>query len=201
MTTATIPAPAPTAALTQLEACLFDALERVEGKAEIVNHRIVVEIMSGNAHSHAALEVTLSLRGHLRRHGLPGRAAADGLDYKVPGGAHQSFRPDASYDVGPSSGMGLPQRPPRFAVEVRSAGDYGPAAEEMMREKRADYFDAGALAVWDVDLLSEKVVRLYRDGDAETPAAVFHRGELAHAEPAVPGWTMPVDNLFEPADE
>jgi len=26
----------------------------------------------------------------------------------------------------------------------------------------------------------------------------FHRGEIADAEPAVPGWSMPVDDLFEP---
>ena len=67
-----------------------------------------------------------------------------------------------------------------------------------MREKREDYFDAGTWVVWDVDLESDDVVRLFRDGDAGTPAVVFRRGELAHAEPAVPGWTMPVDDLFEP---
>ena len=90
---------------------------------------------------------------------------------------------------------------PDFAVEVRSEGDYGPAAERAMTAKRQDYFDAGTLAVWDVDLESEDVVRLFREGDSETPAAVFRRGELAHAEPAVPGWTMPVNDLFEPAED
>ena len=186
-------------ALIQVEEILFDMLARAEGKAEIVNHRLVVEVMSGTAHSHAALEVAVSLRAYVRGRGLPGRAATDGLDYKVRGGTHQSFRPDASYDVGPGSGMDLPERAPRFAVEVRSASDYGPAADDMLREKREDYFDAGTSVVWDVDLESEAaVVCLFRDGDAETPAAVFRRGELAHAEPAVPGWTMPVDDLFEP---
>ena len=98
--------------------------------------------------------------------------------------------------------MDLPKRAPRFAVEVRSASDYGPAADDTLREKRSDYFAAGTLAVWDVDLESgDAVVRLFRDGDAETPAAVFRRGERAHAEPAVPGWTMPVDDLFEPEAE
>jgi hypothetical protein len=49
--------------------------------------------------------------------------------------------------------------------------------------------------VWDVDLLSEDVVRAYRADDSEHPK-VFRRGEMADAEPAVPGWTMPVDDLF-----
>jgi hypothetical protein len=45
-----------------------------------------------------------------------------------------------------------------FAVEVRSEGGYGPAAEQAMAQKRADYFACGSLVVWDVDLLSAEVV-------------------------------------------
>ena len=84
---------------------------------------------------------------------------------------------------------------PMFAVEVRSEGDYGPRAEKAMAKKRADYFAAGTLVVWDVDLLSADVVRVYRATDPETPK-IYHRGEIAEAEPAVPEWTMPVDDLF-----
>ena len=192
---------APTA-LAQLEDWLFEALERSEGKVEIVNHRLVIEITPGRNSAYAALEIAVSMRAHVRARRLPGFASANGYDYKVHGGAHQSFRPDASYDVGPSSGMDLPKRAPRFAAEVRSVSDYGPAAEDMMRRKREDYFDAGTLAVWDVASGNDDaVVRLFRDGDAETPASVVRHGELAHAEPAVPGWTMPVDDLFEPVNE
>jgi Uma2 family endonuclease len=49
--------------------------------------------------------------------------------------------------------------------------------------------------VWDVDLLSGDVVRVYRASDPER-ATVYRRGEIAEAEPAVPGWTMAVDDLF-----
>ena len=90
------------------------------------------------------------------------------------------------------------QGAPAFAVEVRSEGDYGPRAEREMAKKRADYFAAGTLVVWDVDLLSDDVVRVYRANDPEK-ATIYHRGETAEAEPAVPGWTMPVDDIF--ADE
>ena len=82
-----------------------------------------------------------------------------------------------------------------FPVEVRSDGDYGPRAERRMAAKRADYFAAGTLVVWDVDLLSDDVVRLYRASDPATPT-LYRRGELAEAKPALPGWTMPVDDLF-----
>ena len=83
-----------------------------------------------------------------------------------------------------------------FAVEVRSEGDYGPAAEREMASKRLDYFAAGTLVVWDVDLLSEEVVRVFRAGDSELPAAVYRRGQRAEAEPAVPGWKLAVSELF-----
>jgi Uma2 family endonuclease len=65
-----------------------------------------------------------------------------------------------------------------------------------MAQKRADYFTAGTLVVWDVDLLSTDVVRVYRVSDPDHPA-LYRRGAVAEAEPAVPGWRMPVDELFE----
>jgi Uma2 family endonuclease len=85
---------------------------------------------------------------------------------------------------------------PIFAVEVRSEGDYGPAAEEAIAAKRADYFAAGTRVVWDVDLLGPDVVRVYRAETPERPT-VYRQGELAEAEPAVPGWRMAVADLFE----
>jgi Uma2 family endonuclease len=86
------------------------------------------------------------------------------------------------------------QGAPAFAVEVRSEEDYGPAAEMAMAAKRADYFAAGTEVVWDVDLQGQETIRAYRVSEAEPRA--FRRGELADAEPAVPGWRFPVDDLF-----
>ena len=84
---------------------------------------------------------------------------------------------------------------PVFAVEVRSEHDYGPQAELDMAAKRTDYFTAGTLVVWDVDLLSDNVVRVYRSDNPDTPT-LYQRGETAEAEPAVAGWTMAVNDLF-----
>src|SRR5205823_14808687 len=92
--------------------------------------------------------------------------------------------------------MKFVQGPPIFAVEVRSENDYGPTAEKDMAAKRADYFAAGTDVVWDVDLRSkENVVRVYRRDNPEQPTG-YRRGEMAQAEPALPGWKMPVDELF-----
>ena len=108
----------------------------------------------------------------------------------------ESFSPDAAYHVGPRTGMRFAEGAPVFAVEVRSANDYGPAAERTRAEKRADYFACGTLVVWDVDLLSEDVIKSY---NASAPAhpVIFRRGDIADAEPAVPGWRMAVNDLFE----
>jgi Uma2 family endonuclease len=91
--------------------------------------------------------------------------------------------------------MRFPEGAPIFAVEVRSENDYGRVAERAMREKRADYFACGTLVVWDVDLQSEDVIKSYKASDSDNPV-IFRRGEIADAEPAVPGWRIAVDELF-----
>ena len=40
------------------------------------------------------------------------------------------------------------------------------------------------------------MIRAYRATAPETPA-VYRRGQMAEAEPALPGWTFAVDDLFE----
>ncbi|HYO23623.1 MAG TPA: hypothetical protein VEQ85_01610 [Lacipirellulaceae bacterium] len=65
-----------------------------------------------------------------------------------------------------------------------------------MSKERAEYRAAGTKVVWDVDLQDDDVVRVYRASAPDAPT-VYRRGQLAEAEPAVPGWTMPVDELFE----
>jgi Uma2 family endonuclease len=67
---------------------------------------------------------------------------------------------------------------PAFVAEVRSENNYGPTAGGRLKEKRRDYFAAGTLIIWDVDLLSEDVVRVYRAGDPEPPI-IYRHGKIA----------------------
>ena len=173
----------------------FEDLAKAPGKAELVNGEVVVMAPTGDAPGTAADEIYFSLRKHVEITGV-GHAVSDNKGFRVDLPNRQSFSPDAAFYTGPRTGMKFYAGAPAFAAEVRSEGDYGPKAEREMAEKRADYFAAGTQVVWDVDLLDEAVVKKYLPASAVSPAAVFRRGEVADAEPAVPGWRMPVDHLF-----
>ena len=177
---------------TKVEATIED-LYKVKGKAELVNGEIVLMPPTGGEPNYAAGEIFISLRAYARQ-SKRGHAVSDNAAFTVALPHRKSFSPDAAFYVGRIT-MKFFEGAPVFAAEVRSEGDYGPRAEREMAQKRADYFTAGTQVVWDVDLLSDEVVRVYRASDPDTPT-VYRRGEAAEAEPAVPGWTMPVDDFF-----
>jgi Uma2 family endonuclease len=178
---------------TKTRATIED-LYKVDGKAELVNGEIVEMPPAGDEPGRASLKVVARLLLHEERTGS-GRAYPDGTGFHVNLPHRGAFSPDAAYHIGPRTGMRFLEGAPIFAVEVRSEHDYGPAAERAMREKRADYFACGTLVVWDVDLQSADVVKSYKATDPEHPV-IFRRGEMADAEPAVPGWRMAVEELF-----
>ena len=178
---------------TKTEATIED-LYRVRGKAEIVNGEIIRMPPTGAMPGHAGDEIFVSLREHSKRTGR-GRAVGDNKAFRVNLPHRKSFSPDAAFYTGSDPGMKFFEGAPVFAAEVRSEGDYGPRAERELAKKRADYFAAGTLVVWDVDLLGDDVVKVYRASDPENPR-VYGRGEVAEAEPAVPGWRMAVDDLY-----
>jgi Uma2 family endonuclease len=165
------------------------------GKAEIVNGELVLMAPTAGDPGYAGDEIFVSLREHGRRT-RNGRAGGDNKAFHVNLPGRDSFSPDAAFYVGPSPGMKFYEGAPIFAVEVRSENDYGAKAEERIRQKRLDYFLARTIVVWDVDLRSPDVIKSYGSDDPDSPK-IFRRGEVANAQPALPGWEIPVDNLFE----
>lgn len=178
---------------TKVRATIED-LYAEPGKAEIVNGEMVRFMATGDEPNRAAGAIYFSLRMHEKLAG-GGRAYTDNAGFIVDLPNRDSFSPDAAWYTGRPTGMKFLEGAPAFAVEVRSETDYGPNAEQAMADKRRDYFAAGTLVVWDVDLLSDDVVKVYRYSDPDNPT-IYRRGDVAEAEPAVPGWTMPVDELF-----
>ncbi|MGL4554115.1 MAG: Uma2 family endonuclease [Gemmataceae bacterium] len=174
----------------------LDDLMRHEGRAELIGGRVVELMPTGDEHVEIAGNIYRHLWEYARRTGR-GRPRTDGLGYAVPmlRSGRESFQPDASFYVQPrpADRSDFVEGPPLFAAEVRSKSDRGPAAEAEMAAKREDYFEAGTEVVWDINPLTEEVHRYCR---GEATPAVFRRGDLADAEPALPGWTMSVEDVF-----
>ncbi|MBI4468306.1 MAG: Uma2 family endonuclease [Acidobacteria bacterium] len=172
---------------------LYNVPER--GKAELVNGELVLMSPTGGRPGRAAAKILISLSKYEDEHG-GGYAFGDAVGFLVDLPNRGSFCPDAAWYVGQLEGMKFLRGAPVFAVEVRSESGYGPKAEQEMAGKRRDYFAAGTRVVWDVDLLGDEVVRVYRASDPDRPS-IYRRRDQAEAEPAVPGWRLPVDELFK----
>jgi Uma2 family endonuclease len=181
--------------MSTLVKATIEDLYQTEGKAELVNGEIVPMSPTGWMPIRASGQIFRSLGNYEDANG-GGYAVPDNAGFIVDLPNRNSFSPDAAWYTGKQTGMKFLEGAPAFAVEVRSENDYGAKAEQSIAEKRRDYFSAGTLVVWDVDLLSDDVVRVYRAGNPEQPT-IYSKGEIAEAEPAVPGWTMPVDELFK----
>src|SRR5437763_8284576 len=137
-------------------------------KAEIVNGELILISPTGDLPNRAAGAIYISLRQYEPK-AKRGRAYADNAGFKVNLPHRESFSPDAAFYTGQPTGMKFLEGAPVFAVEVRSENDYGPKAERAIAEKRRDYFAAGALCVWDVDMQSPDVIKAYHASNPDAP--------------------------------
>jgi Uma2 family endonuclease len=178
-------------------AATLDDLRRARGKAELIGGRIVQLMPTGFLPGQIGGRIYRALDDFAVQHGS-GVALPDNVGFVVPKlpSGRQSFAPDAAYFVGPPprDAMDFVEGAPTLAVEVRSKGDYGPAAEQEIAAKRSDYFAAGTLVVWDVDPMARSI-KSYGAAAPDQPAQ-FAPGQIADAQPAVPGWQIAVDRIF-----
>src|SRR5688500_16060432 len=123
------------------------------GQAEVVNGEVVLMSPTGDMPARTGGAIYASLRGCERRAG--GRAYPNNVGFRVNLPNRKSFSPDAAFYVGPPTGMKFLEGAPTFAAEIRSENDYGREAEAELAAKRRDYFAAGTLVVWDLNLLSD----------------------------------------------
>jgi Uma2 family endonuclease len=78
---------------------------------------------------------------------------------------------------------------PELVVEVRSKNDTVPE----IQDKVAEYLSAGVQIVWDVDP-RPKTVTVYRPGHDATELRI---GDVLTAERVIPGFQVPVAELFD----
>jgi hypothetical protein len=164
------------------------------GEAEILNGELRLMSPAGDLPGRAALRVAVSLDTQSRLTGAA-RAYGDNVGFTVNLPNRQSFSPDAVFYVGPRTGGKFLEGAFVFAVEVRSEGDYGPAAERdmaanasrLLRRRHRRRLGGGGAQIRNHDgVSSERSQQCHH----------LRRGEVAEAEPALPGWSMPVDDLF-----
>lgn len=163
-------------------------------KAEIIDGAIVPMSPTGGKPSRVSGLIVASLLAYEQVIGR-GSALPNNAGFIVNLPRRGSFSPDASFCVNKVLDQDFVQGAPIFAAEVRSKNDYGPKAERAILDKIADYFAAGTLVVWDVDALRAKTIRVYRAAQPDQPT-VYGINDIAEAEPALPGWRVPVNILF-----
>ncbi len=179
---------------TRTEATIDDLYRVPEnGKAELVNGELVLMSPTGGVPGRAAGRIYRSLDDY-ERSGGDGYAFPDNVGFIVNLPNRRSFSPGAAFYKGELRGGLFLEGAPIFAVEVRSTDDYGPKAEERMAQKRR-LLCRRHVSRFGVDVLREKLVRVYRPADPANPK-VYAAGEVAEAEPALPGWNMAVDEIL-----
>jgi Uma2 family endonuclease len=172
----------------------IDDLYRTEEKAELVDGELVIMHAGGDWHGTATANILYSLQTYARSN-QTGRAYGDNVGFLCNLPHRRSFSPDCAYYIGPRAGRKFLPEAPVFAVEVRSDEDYGPPAENRLARKRRDYFAAGTKVVWDVEVFNGLEIRVYRHDMPDDPTT-YRAGDVAEAEPAVPGWTFSVAELL-----
>ena len=181
--------------LTKKRATVEDLYHVPEnGKAELINGELVRMSPTGLRPARAGGKIYASLNRHEEEIG-GGYAIPDNAGFLVDLPDRESFSPDAAWFTGDGDSMQFAPNAPVFAVEIRSENDYGPAQDRAILRKVADYFLAGTQIVWDVDLLSDDVIKAYHANNPDV-AIIYRRGEEADAEPVLPGWRFAVDRLF-----
>ncbi len=178
-------------------AATLDDLARITDKAELIDGRIELIVPTGRKPGRVAGRIYRALDDYASQCGR-GEAYPDNVGFAVPrlSSGRESFAPDAAYHLGPfpDDPMRFLDGPPALAVEVRSENDYGRSADIALAAKRADYFEAGTMMVWDVDPVAE-CIHVYRPQTPDQPTT-YGRGQVILAEPTLPGWRIDVDWIF-----
>ena len=85
---------------------------------------------------------------------------------------------------------GIIEIPPDFAVEVMSVHD----RRSRVAKKVQEYLDAGVLLVWVIEPSSHTLQAYKPDGSIDR----YSGNDIASADPAVPGFTVKLSELFPP---
>lgn len=161
-------------------------------RSELVRGEVRRMAPAGNVHGRIAVNVTLPLGQHVRGHNL-GTVYAAETGFKIESDPDTVRAPDVAFvsrkrveEVGEVEGFwpGAPD----LAVEVVSPGDPYTEVEEKVR----DWLRAGSRMVVVVDPRN-RTVSVRR---SPTEARVLTEGDTLDGDDVVPGWELPVADVF-----
>jgi Uma2 family endonuclease len=173
-----------------------DLLRLVEGDrlVELIDGTLV-EKPVGWMESRIATELSRKLGNYIEPRRLGQIAGADGTLRMKSGRVRLPDITFVSNDDIPadwSPEQPIPDLPPTLAVEVISVSN---TAEEM-RIKTREYFDSGARLVWLI-YPKTKTVAVFETASAE-PTRTVTEADTLDGAPAVPGFSIPVSEIFAP---
>jgi Uma2 family endonuclease len=160
---------------------------------EVVNGELIDMGNSGALHGYVCSTLMILLGGYIRIHKL-GAMFDSSTAFKMKNGNKRS--PDIAFFAKERlQGMtelpsGFLEGAPDLAVEVLSPGN----TVEEIDEKIAEYFENGARLVWVVSP-TQHYILVYRS--AQGPDRLLKSIDSLDGEDVVPGFTLPVADLFQ----
>ncbi|HZL33734.1 MAG TPA: Uma2 family endonuclease [Tepidisphaeraceae bacterium] len=162
------------------------------GRCELIEGEIKMMAPAGAEHGRIIVRLTSRIDAHVTRHHLGAVYAAE-TGFTIARNPDTTRAPDIAFvrkDRLPREVVkGYFPGAPDLAVEVLSPGDRTPE----VLEKAHVWLAAGTMSVWVVDALRHTIT-IYRGRDA---AIVYRACDEVRDEPALPGFVMPLGELFE----
>ncbi len=160
---------------------------------ELVRGELRKMAPAGQSHGEYAMNISISLGGHAKANRL-GKAYTADTGFMLATRPDHVRAPNMAFvsnerlrEIGESDGFA--QGAPDAAVEVISPNDRYTEVEE----KVADWLAAGTLAVIVVDP-RRRTVKVHR---SSTDVVTLTEADVLSVDEAVPGWRMPVRDIFE----
>lgn len=173
----------------------FMALSSDEHRYELVNGEVVDMGNSGMEHGYLACVLTIKLGSFVQSNKL-GVICDSSTAFTLKNGNKRS--PDIAFISRERlKGLSRPLRgffegAPDLVVEILSPGN----TIEEMHQKIVEYFDNGTRLLWKVDP-TERSILVYHSPEAD---CLLRMGDSLEGEDIVPGFSMPVAELFEAWD-
>ena len=162
-------------------------------KYEVMNGELIVS-PAGIEHEEIGVRLIVALASFVREHKL-GIVCGSSAGYWMKSKPKNFLSPDVSFIA--KERLGGAKRAPRkffdgapdLVVEVLSPRD----TIELLHEKIVEYFNSGARLIWVINP-DEQIVLVYH---TPTPDQLLRADDTLDGEQVIPGFTLPVSELFE----